>query len=1090
MSTKFFTNQNSNTLHKKFIGIFDNINNLHVFQAIVGYFRSSGYFAIRENLLKIPKVRIIVGINTDKITAEANRRGLIYFEDNKKTRDEFIHWMKEDIKEARYGKDVEEGILNFIIDVADKKIEIRAHNSKKLHAKIYIFLPENFNEHSSGIVITGSSNLTGAGLGMSSDKSNYEFNVELRDFEDVKFAADEFEKLWKESSEILQGDLEKVKEATYLDKLFSPFEIYLKFLIEYFNKNIEYDPETIGDVPASFKKLTYQIDAVNQGFNMLLDHNGFFLADVVGTGKTVVAAMLAKKFIIANGTSSTKILIVYPPSLEKNWKRTFRLFNIDRYTKFISNGSLEKIIEGDDVNYWQKEEYDLILVDEAHKFRNHRSQMFQNLQIICKSGRANNGLLEGNKKKVVLISATPLNNRPEDIYYQLLLFQNARRSTLPAANLQTFFGRIINKYREIKKQDEPDVKLLRELYSEIREKVLKPITIRRTRRDLKKIEQYSEDLKNQRIEFPVIEPPIAIQYKLDENLDSLFYKTIDYLTDKNKLGYFRYQAIKYLKKEIRDEFYEQAELVSTSLAFIMKTMLVKRLESSFKAFKISLSRFQRNTNKMIEMFENKKVFVAPDLDISNLIDKGLSEDEIEAKILEIQDDKPGNRIFFDTDFENEFINGLKNDLNFLNELCKEWDEINYDPKLDKFLELLKKELFKKSINQTGKLVVFTESKDTSKYLEEKLTGSGFKKIISVSSDNRQNVFEKILANFDANYEKEHKDEYDIIITTEVLAEGVNLQRANVIVNYDTPWNSTRLMQRIGRVNRIGSVAGKIFNYNFYPSAQSDSEIKLKKTAYLKLQGFHSAFGEDSQIYSIQEIIEQFEMYESGTVEEEDIRLVYLEFIRKYKLNNPKEFKRIKRLPLKSRTARESNLKEGFVKSSVCFLKSDFKKDLYSVSEDLKVTSLTFEEAVKIFEAEESEKAVSIPDYHFDQINKARLFFEEESLKQTDNFSTSEKADARTNNVKKFLRELKAECETEEFEEIYPEIMRLLDEGTYVNLVIDIERVRKKKSKPVADERKIVSIAGKYISLIPDEEAIENAEVEIIEPEIIISETFI
>jgi hypothetical protein len=359
--------------------------------------------------------------------------------------------MQKDIEEANYSKKVEDGILLFMQDVIDKKIEVRAHNSKRLHAKIYIFLPENFNEHSTGTVITGSSNLTDAGLGTYDEKCNYEFNVELRGYDDVKFAVDEFDKLWKDSSEILTEDFNRVKDITHIDRLFTSYEIYLKFLIEYFGKNIDYDPETIGDVPSNFKKLSYQVDAVNQGFNMLMDHNGFFLADVVGIGKTVVAAMLAKKFIITNGTSNTKILVVYPPALEKNWKRTFRLFNIDRYAKFISNGSLEKIINGDDLNYWTKEDYDLVLIDEAHKFRNHRSQMFQNLQLVCKSGRRNNGLIAGNNKKIVLISATPLNNRPEDIYYQLLLFQNSRKSTLPATNLQTFFGKIINKYREIKK---------------------------------------------------------------------------------------------------------------------------------------------------------------------------------------------------------------------------------------------------------------------------------------------------------------------------------------------------------------------------------------------------------------------------------------------------------------------------------------------------------------------------------------------------------------------------------------------------------------------------------------------------------------
>jgi len=320
MSTKFFTNEAANSLFNKFLGVFQYMPNLYAFKAVVGYFRASGYYAIREHLQKVPNVKILVGINVDHMIAEAQRRGIMFFGDDKKTRDEFIRWMQEDIKESRYEKNVECGILQFMQDVIDKKVEVRAHNSKKLHAKIYIFLPETFNPHSTGVVITGSSNLSNAGLGTIEDKCNYEFNVELRDYDDVKFADDEFERLWKESTEILPEDFVKVKAGTHIEREFTPFEIYIKFLIEYFGKNIEYDPETITDVPHNYKKLSYQVDAVNQGFNMLLDHNGFFLADVVGTGKTIVAAMLAKRFIIANGAQHTRILVVFPPALEKNWK--------------------------------------------------------------------------------------------------------------------------------------------------------------------------------------------------------------------------------------------------------------------------------------------------------------------------------------------------------------------------------------------------------------------------------------------------------------------------------------------------------------------------------------------------------------------------------------------------------------------------------------------------------------------------------------------------------------------------------------------------------------------------------------------------
>lgn len=1087
MSTKFFTNHDNNSLYKKFLGVFKYMPNLYAFQAVVGYFRSSGYYQIREHILKVNKVKILVGINVDHMVAEAQRRGLLFFGDNNKTRDEFIKWMEQDIKEAKYEQRVEQGILDFMQDVVDGKIELRAHKSKKLHAKIYIFLPEDFNSHSTGTVITGSSNLTNFGLGKNEEQSNYEFNVEIRDYDDVKFAADEFENLWKESVEILPEDFTSVKRNTHLEHKFTPYELFIKFLIEYFGRNIEYDPETVGDIPNNYKKLSYQVDAVNQGFNMLLDHNGFFLADVVGTGKTIVAAMLAKKFIINNGSQHTKILVVYPPALEKNWKRTFRLFNIDRYAKFISNGSLEKIIEGN-INYWSKDDYDLILVDEAHKFRNHRSQMFENLQRICKAGRRNNGFIEGDKKKVVLISATPLNNKPEDIYYLLQLFQDARRSTLNI-NLQSFFGKIIEKYRTIKKMDDPDVEALRELYSEIRERVLKPITIRRTRKNLEKVDLYKDDLRTQNITFPELELPKAKEYVLDEKLDKLFYKTIDCLTNKEKIKYYRYQAIKFLKPEVRSEYYENAETISIALAHIMKTMLVKRLESSFKSFKISLNNFRKATDNMIRMFENDKIFVAPDLDITKLLDEGYSDEEIEDKILSISDEKPGNKIFTSKDFDPEFVSGLKHDFSLVDELCDEWEKINYDPKFDVFLKTLKSELLSPQINDSGKLVIFSESKDTTDYLTEKLNQNGYDKILTISSKNRKNLFEMIVENFDANYEKEQKNDYDILITTEVLAEGVNLHRANVIVNYDTPWNATRLMQRIGRINRIGSKAKRIYNYNFYPSAQGNEEIKLKKTAFLKLQGFHTAFGEDAKIYTLDEIIEQFEMYKSGTPEEEDIRLEYLQYIRDFKVKYPKDFKKIKNLPLKARVARKASNKHTS-KSSICFLRTGDNKEVYVILENGKVKPLVFDEAVRIFEADENEKSISLPSYHFEQIQKACLKYEEDFTIHTDNLSVTDHADARTNHVRKYIRDLRADSTEDGFEEAYHTIMNLLNEGTYVNLTIELDRLRKRRNKPEDDEKRIIKLAYKYSSKVYEiGNSIKKQEFIPFEHEIIISESF-
>lgn len=1101
MSTKFFTNSTERSLFDKFKGIIEHMKNLYAFHAVVGYFRSSGYFALQPYLKDIKSIKILVGINVDQMFAEAQRKGLLYFGDENKTKEEFLRWFIQDIKEAKYSNEVENGILNFVNDLIDGRIEVRAHNSKAIHAKFYLFLPEHHNHHSDGWVIMGSSNLTEAGLGIKKSP-NYEMNIALKDFDDVEFTKKEFEELWKQSTPILPADIQQFKQKTHIGQTFTPYELYIKFLIEYFGKNIDYDPDTVGDLPKTYKKLSYQVDAVNQGFQMLIEHNGFFLADVVGLGKTVVSAMIAKRFLIANGSLNTKILVVYPPALEKNWKNTFRLFGIDRHTKFITNGRLEKIVNGEDLNYWAKEDYDLILVDEAHRYRNHTSQAFGHLQRICKAPRNGEGLVVGTKKKVILISATPLNNRPQDLYYQLLLFQDARRSTLPVTNLQSFFGPIIREYREIMQEDEPNIERIRELYSIIREKVISVITVRRTRRDLKNYPKYLDDMKSQGIEFPDLAAPKAKLYTMDAKLSKLFYHTVFYLTDDDKINYNRYQAIRYLKPELREQYYDQAILVSNALAGIMKTMMIKRLESSFTAFKISLQNLTTATGRMIEMFDKNKVLIAPDLRVNDLMENGASIEDIEIMIQQLSEENPQgrNNVFTKEDFDEKFVEGLRKDFQLLQELVKEWEKVKQDPKLETFLKVLKDELLNTSINATDKLVIFTESTDTADYLTGELKTFLKTEILNVSSDNRSKLFETIQENFDANYTGEQKNNFNILVTTDVLAEGVNMHRANVVVNYDTPWNATRLMQRIGRVNRIGSTADVIHNFNFYPSQQGDEEIKLYSNALVKLQAHHTAFGEDAQVFTHEEMLEQFELFKEGMPDDEDKRLQYLRFIREFKDNNPKEFKRIKAFPLKARTARNNKQtkKEEAKNSTVVFLKSPYKMEFYQVNKEVKVSPLTFLEAAEIFEAQATEQNFDLPEQHYTHVQAALKTFDEDFLgASTETVTTTDKADAISAQAKKFLRDIKGLTKRSDVKSVCESLSDLVDKGTFTPLPNEIRKLRQQLDKKQITygqlDNLLVIIAKKYDAIDSEDSENENTQQAIdtnIAPEIVLSETFI
>jgi superfamily II DNA/RNA helicase len=505
---------------------------------------------------------------------------------------------------------------------------------------------------------------------------------------------------------------------------------------------------------------------------------------------------------------------------------------------------------------------------------------------------------------------------------------------------------------------------------------------------------------------------------------------------------------------------------------------------------------------MIEMFEKGKILIAPDLRVNDLMEKGFTIDDIEELIKNIGTENPRNNVFAPTDFKPEFITGLKKDYELLNELVRDWDKIEEDPKLDSFIELLRNELFRKDLNPSGKLVIFTESTDTSAYLEKKLNENKIGSIISVSSENRNKLFEIIQENFDANYAGAPKDDYSILISTDVLAEGVNLHRANMIVNYDTPWNATRLMQRVGRVNRIGSVAGVIRNYNFYPSQQGDEEIRLYSNALVKLQGFHSAFGEDTKIFTHEELIETFKLFEEGIIDEEDKRLFYLKFIREYKDNNPREFKRIKALPVKARTARkpEEAGKEQMQNKSVVFLKSSYKLEFYEVDENKKTNALTFLQAATHFEASAGEKGYPLPSFHFDQVQATLEAFEKDFLNATGEIvATTDKADAISAQARKFLREMKVLTKNDLVKEACESLGHLVESGTHTPLPNETRKIRQQLDKRQITygqaDNLLMMLAKKYDALngLDGEEeikAIPQSMEPFIRPDIVISETFV
>ena len=1095
-TTKFFTNKDGNTLMKEFEGVLAHNPTIKNLDAIVGFLRASGYFTLRPFLNGIDKVRILIGIDVDKYIARAAKAGTIFYGAEDEVKRDYLELLKKDIESAHYAKNVEDGIFQMVQDIKDGKLELRAHPSKKIHAKVYVLYPNEYNQYMMATAITGSSNLSGNGLGITQEKQ-YEFNVKLNDYDDVKFALDEFEALWNEAEgcPIEPVDIESTIVNTYLKGDVTPYELYIKMLMEYFSDRVE-DENSLDEfeMPEGYTKYDYQCDAVVEGYQKMLKYDGFFLADVVGLGKTVIATMIAKKFLIENGRENTKILVVYPPAVELNWKRTFRDFGIDKYANFVSNGSLSKVIDPDNFDYWNPEDYDLVLVDEAHKFRSHTTNAFDELQAICKMPRIETGNIEGYKKKVMLISATPMNNSPQDIYNEILLFQDPRRCTIEGvSNLTNFFSPLIVEFKKLKAQPDTDPIEYKRLAEKVRDRIIKPLTVRRTRHDIESIERYAKDVES----FPKVERPIKKEYELNEHLATLFEQSMNHLVD--DLTYARYQAIAYLDPAKSNGLYDNAETISRSLANIRKNGLVKRLESSFEAFKISLKRFSDANMNMINMFENDRVFIAPDLDINLLIEAGLDDEAIEEKLNKKAEKNPKNCIFKAEDFDPQFIDMLQHDQEVLEAMCKEWEDVTDadDSKFKAFEDLLNHEVFKKSKNPGQKLVIFSESLDTVNYLVRRINRPD---VMAISAGNRKSQFKTICENFDANYATK-KDEYNIIITTDVLAEGVNLHRSNIVINYDTPWNSTKLMQRIGRVNRIGSVSKTIYNYVFYPSREGNKEINLNSIVMSKIQTFQTTYGEDNQIYSTDEIIDLdmdklFDASMTAEREEKNLEIPFYEELRDLYVNNRKEYNRIAKMSLRSRCGRGERTVDGvkLKNDTIVFLETNYRKVFYRASDE-SVEELSNIEAMTYMKSTPEEpKAERIANHHehvlkaVEAFNKALIKeYEETELNPGDQGNLGVQVSVASS----LLGTVIPNEQDEDMKVKVSHLKALVEQGVITSIAMRLQRMVRLLSKGKLDrkaaEDDIHEMANRFEPYYQSDESRKtNDETE---PEIILSESF-
>ena len=821
---------------------------------------------------------------------------------------------------------------------SESKIKIRVYRTNEegdaqfLHAKCYIFLGDD--EATKGII--GSSNFTGKGLTGNLELNYLENNSMIvtavpNKFSKAKGHSCWFDELWNISKPWNRLFLEEVlnpspigiavkKQKEEKERTLSPYETYIKYLQTQFGDITDASLDAIlkSYLPKKIQSLQYQLDAAKQCLSDMKKHNGFILGDVVGLGKTVVGLLVIKQFIAeaASLDHSQHVLIITPPAIRKSWEDTIAEFDKDKdegnkikgFIDFVTTGSVasfgEEADENEDGDEFENDfnhhDYGLIIVDESHNFRNSDTQKYKALDKLI-DDITTTMLVQ---PYVGLLSATPMNNRPADLKNQIYLFQRQPNHSditgVPDGKLDAFFGEMCKIYDaniKISNTDEGKAALA-EMSDRIRRQVLDHILVRRTRTDIKK--HYEND--SEQLHFPEVCGPHKLSYEMDEELAQLFQDTIHAIApeedDDTTIGFYRYCAIGMFKNEEHKKLYEKRNLTVEStmkrLQKIMRILLVKRLESSKTAFKASLNNLRHYTQNMLDMLDKDQVFVCPDIDVNGEFAKAnYNFAKATAAIEEKRIKKGGNNLCFSaSDFNDDYKTKLENDRKIIDSLYERWSANEDDPKMDAFVESLDSVLFNPQTNTSGKLVIFTESVDTQNAIAKK---AGKKhKVLQVSAANRNELQDTIKANFDANA-SEQRDDYDIIVTTEVLAEGVNLHRANVILNYDTPWNATRLMQRIGRVNRIGSDAKEVRVYNFFPTNESNGVIHLIENAFAKIQSFHHMLGEDSKVFSEREEIPELEFHKYVDGEESELGK-YIKELREYQKSNPERYAFIAALP--------------------------------------------------------------------------------------------------------------------------------------------------------------------------------------------------
>jgi|AntRauTorckE6833_2_1112554.scaffolds.fasta_scaffold05248_1 superfamily II DNA or RNA helicase len=1061
---------------------------------LVGYFYFSGFEEIYKNI-KDKDIKILVGLDAEKGMVSTIREidtmkvGL-QKEVTPKSKLQIRQSYYESIVELASSTDLleesEEAFKIFIDKISNGSLEIRKTRESN-HAKMYLF--EKMDSHNEegeypGTVITGSSNLSISGL-----RNRFEINIQTKEADVYNEANEIFNELWQDAVSIVDQDTLDAFEREVIDRIWinktpSPYLIYLRVLSEYFDAETDRKvdgPEKITN--GKYLDLMYQVDAIEDAIKSLEKHNGVIIADVVGLGKSVIASAVAHYLRL-------RTTIIAPPHLTDQWEDYSDDFHFT--SKIYSSGRIEEALKSQSDNHQR-----LIIVDEAHAYRNEETIDYGNLHKLC----------QGNK--VMLLSATPFNNRPQDVFSLIKLFQIPGRSTIRTVNSLSYrFKELSTKYKKIQKEqrEEKDqdadvhVTEINKITEEIRS-ILDPVVIRRSRIDLEKQNKYAEDLKKQNITFPEVEPPKSLNYELG-NLIGPYESTLERISlsedeDKGFIG-ARYKPSVYLKNKqaykerLKEEFNSSDSLkqAQRNVAGFMKRLLVRRFESSIPAFSSTVDSILTSSKKIRDWYDQKgevpiyKKGKIPNIDrfktsTGEDVEQTLDEELFEKEIASLQE--KGMLLIKKNELKNKFREDLQSDIDLLENIKEEWSQIDIDPKLDALKDMLRDSLAQ---YPDKKIIIFTEYNDTAEYLNREL--SDFFRVFKYSSADANKANKAIIKeNFDAGSNTQG-NEFDVLVATDAISEGYNLNRAGIVINYDIPYNPTRVIQRVGRINRVNKqVFDTLEIYNCFPSTTGERETRTKQISTLKMFMIHSLLGEDTKFLTSEEVPQSFdqlkESYQEKTKSEiedsnESWDVEHRNVLYDIQSDDPDLIKESLELPKRVRIGRQAT-DEKNPGVLLCSKKGGdfafgFANNLEAADDEI---SIPVREALNLFAADPEEKSSAVgADFH-DIYKRLR-----ENIFRT---NTEVSQDRGTQDAIAIVKALMDRDDLKQYEAYFSDLLTVMGDlhnlpDQYKKQIRDMDLDDKNIESEVEDL--VASVPPKYLSdVIKSARKIEEGEEEII-----------